>query len=179
MDKEHSHEMTAFIVLLGILTFIVSVLIDMLLRSFSLRVHDDPHAASLRSSWVPGIMLNYFIAAILIAVSVVVGFILLIVPGIILMLALLFTYYIIIEKKLGAVEAMKESMRLTKGHRLKLLGLVLALGAINVLGFILLFVGMLVTIPVTLFAMAHAYRMLSGNAVVEAAAESVEVLPAS
>jgi uncharacterized membrane protein len=179
LDKTHDARLTPLYFLLAILSFVVSVIIDMVMRSFSLKAHDDPRSVSLRTAWTAGILLRYFGTTILVAVCVVVGFILLIVPGIILSLALIFALYVVIEKKMGPVEAVKESMRLTKGHRLNLLGLMLALILLNLLGLLALVVGLLVTVPVTMFALAHAYRTLSGTTVVTTPPESAAVAQAS
>jgi hypothetical protein len=178
-DKNLLSQHDPWMIGLSIVALIVSVLIDMLLRSFALHVHDNPRTATLRESWVPGVMVQYMLAAFLVGLSVVCGFVLLIVPGILFAMALLFTPYLVLEKKLGPITAMKESIALTKGHRMQLFGLTLAIILLNVLGFVALFVGLLVTLPVSMFALAHAYRTLSGNAAVERAGESAEVVPAS
>ena len=53
----------------------------------------------------------------------------------------------------------------------------LAVVGINLLGLIALFVGLLVTIPVTVLAMVHAYRTISGGAV--AATPVIDTVPAA
>jgi uncharacterized membrane protein len=58
---------------------------------------------------------------------------------------------------------MKESNRITRGHKWPLLGLVALLILINVLGVLALVVGLLVSIPVSTFAFVQAYRSLSGR----------------
>ncbi len=156
--KEYSEP---FLYLLSLVSFIVSVLGDMFMRKFSLLVHDDVHTASLRNSWTPGSIVSYVGATILVALGVICGLVLLIVPGIIFALALMFTSFVVLEKKCGPIEAMQESIRLTKGNRMALLGLMLALFGINILGALALLVGLLVSVPVSMFAVAHAYRVLS------------------
>ncbi len=178
LGKQHDVSAVPIYFLLFVVSFIVSVVVDMVLRSFSLQVHDRPESASIASAWTPEVVLRYFGATILVALSVVVGLFLLIIPGIIFALALMFTLYIVIEKKVGPIEAMKESMRITKGHRMQLLGLALALIILNIVGVILVLVGLLVTIPVTMFALAHAYRIISGT-IVSTPEETAAVLPAS
>jgi len=86
------------------------------------------------------------------------------VPGIILALAFIFSSYLIVDKGKGPIEAMKESWRITKGHWWKLFLLVLAIIGLNILGFILLLVGLLVTIPVSMIALSHAYRTFEHGA---------------
>jgi uncharacterized membrane protein len=85
----------------------------------------------------------------------------LIVPGIIIAMGLAFVPYLVVERGLGPVEALKESWRLTKGHKMQIFLLVLALVGINILGLMALVVGVFVTFPLTLLAFAHAYRTLA------------------
>jgi len=102
------------------------------------------------------------VASILMGLAIFFGFIALIIPGIILSIMFMFTIYIIIDKKgsIGAVEAMKESARLTKGYRWQLFLLGLLLGLVNLLGLLALIIGLLVSIPVTLITTAYAYEHL-------------------
>ncbi|QSH39233.1 DUF975 family protein [Candidatus Kaiserbacteria bacterium] len=103
---------------------------------------------------------KYLVASILVLLVVAFGLILFIVPGIVAGVALLFASYLIIDRDLGPVEAMKESLRITNGHRWNIvLFLLLALG-LNILGALFFGVGLLVTIPVSALAMVHVYRWL-------------------
>jgi uncharacterized membrane protein len=102
--------------------------------------------------------------SILLGLTVAAGLILLIVPGIIFALMFMFTTFIVIDREFGPIDSMKESRRLTYGHKWKLLGLSLLLVLINLLGLAVLVVGLLVSIPVSSLAFAHAYRVLGGTA---------------
>jgi uncharacterized membrane protein len=75
----------------------------------------------------------------------------------------MFTTLIVIDKELGPIEAMKESMRIGRGYRWPLLGLIALLALIALAGVIALFVGLLVAMPVVTLAFVHAYRTLSGE----------------
>lgn len=78
-------------------------------------------------------------------------------------LRVFFAIYVLVDKKVGPVEALKESNRLVKASRshLVLLGLIVFLVVLNLLGLILLFIGLLVAIPVAALTQAAAYRQLS------------------
>ena len=97
-------------------------------------------------------------AHILTVIAVVLGFLVLVVPGIILAIGLSFVPYLVVDRGLGPIEALKESWRITKGHKWQLLLLFLALVGINLLGVLALIVGIFVTVPITMLAFAHAYR---------------------
>jgi uncharacterized membrane protein len=161
--------------MLQILDFVVSVLcgtlIGMGVISFSLKAHDNPAGVTLHDLW-PQVKLiwKYLAVEILTIVTIVIGLILIIVPGVIAMVLLSFSYYPVIDRGAGPVEAMKESVRITKGNRLAIFWLFLLLLLVNLVGLLLLVVGLVVTVPVSTLAMIHAYRTLSRPAVVPAAA---------
>lgn len=73
----------------------------------------------------------------------------------------LFPQYLVIAKGIYSMEAMKESARMTKGHRLQLLWLLILCLLVNIVGVICLIVGLFVTVPVTSLALVYAYRSLS------------------
>lgn len=106
------------------------------------------------------LFLNYIAGAILSTLIVLVGILLLIIPGIIFSIRLQFVSFLILDKKLGPVEAIKESWKITKGSVWNLFLLGLALGLINLAGFLTLIIGLLWTIPTTSLATAYVYRKL-------------------
>lgn len=107
--------------------------------------------------------INYVLGSILYGLIVLAGFILLIVPGIIWGIKYQFYGYLIIDKKMAPVEALKKSAEMTSGLKLELLVFDLALVAIILLGFLVVFVGALVAIPITWLAAAFVYRYLASG----------------
>ncbi len=142
------------------INIVVSVFLKMGTLSFLLKAHDAPDAAKLKDLWAPDMFWNYLGTAILTGIIVIVGLILLIVPGIIWMLRYIFAPYLVIDRHLAPLAALKESSRITYGHKWQLLGFLLVIVAINIVGALLLLVGLLVTIPLSSLAMTHAYRVL-------------------
>ena len=138
-----------------------NALLTMGLIASILKAHDNVEAVRIADLWHPQHYWNYLIAYIVIVFSVLIGLVLLIVPGIIIGIMFGFAPYLVIERSLGPIEAIKESMRITKGHRWDLFVLALANIGIAIVGFICLFVGMFVAIPIILLASVHAYRTLS------------------
>jgi uncharacterized membrane protein len=108
-----------------------------------------------------GAIFNYILAAILSGIIIAVGFVLVIIPGIIFAIRLQYVGYLVVDKNLGAIEAIKKSWAMTKGHSWHLFVLGLALFGINILGLIALVVGLLVTVPLSMIATATVYRKLS------------------
>jgi hypothetical protein len=115
------------------------------------------------SSLLPAIGAN-----ILTGLIVLVGFLLLIVPGYIAMLGLLFTLYLIVDKNLGPIEAMKESWRITDGHKANLFLFLLVAGLVILVGMLACFVGLIVAAPVVSLATAYIYCQLTGTGAADA-----------
>lgn len=71
-----------------------------------------------------------------------------------------FYTYTMVHKRLGPIESLRESMRITR-HVFSLLVLLwLALFLLNVLGFIFLGIGLFATIPCSVFTIVSVYRKL-------------------
>jgi hypothetical protein len=98
------------------------------------------------------------------SMCVYLGYVLLIVPGVILGLGLHFSAHLVVDRRLGAIEAMKASWRLTTGRKgqIFVLGLVLGLVA-AVCGFIP-FVGHFIGYSLMLLALSIVYLRLMGEA---------------
>lgn len=92
------------------------------------------------------------------------GFLLLVVPGVIWGLKYGYAGFLVVDRKLDPIEAIRESGRLTQGEKGQLFKLGLLLFCVNLLGAIALMVGLLVTIPTTVIAAAYALRHLQARA---------------
>jgi uncharacterized membrane protein len=101
-----------------------------------------------------------FLAYIVRAILVGLGFLLLIVPGVILALMWAFTFPVLAETRLGFWEAMHRSAVLTEGYRWRLFLLALACFLVLILGLVAFCVGIFVAVPVCMTAFALAYRWL-------------------
>ena len=113
---------------------------------------------------------HVWIASTLIAgVAVVMGLILLIVPGIIMMLRLWFVGFVLVDERTGPIDAIQRSWDITRGHTMDLLVLFIALLGLNILGLCCLIVGLLVTVPISGLATAYVYRGLKPRAVASSA----------
>jgi uncharacterized membrane protein len=144
-----------------IFSWLIGTLISMGVVAFFLQAHDDPERVTLGALWHPHPYWIYLAATLLVGLAVLLGLVLLIVPGIIFALMFMFTSFLVIDRGLGPIDAMKESKRITSGYKWPLFGFVLLLALINVVGAAVLLVGLLVTVPVTSLAFAYAYRLLS------------------
>ncbi|UCD06438.1 MAG: hypothetical protein JSV98_04200 [candidate division WOR-3 bacterium] len=103
---------------------------------------------------------KYLGASILMVIIVWVGIILFVIPGVYWALKFQFFGYFVVEQGRDPVEAMRMSSRITQSVKWKLFGFGLVLALINIVGTICLFIGLLVTVPVTLLAFSFVYRKL-------------------
>jgi hypothetical protein len=172
----------------------VSVLYNMGTTNFALIAGEDAARATLWDLWHPqpfwyflgasvlsGLIMLLAVAASAAVAGIVAGvtftftglgwqtfFVLFALLGIVSLIgigiALMFVNYLVIARNLSPVAALKESARITKGHRWGLLAFMVLSLLVNLLGLICLGVGLLVSVPVTTFAAIHAYRTLEQRA---------------
>jgi len=82
-------------------------------------------------------------SAILVGIAIFAGLLLLIVPGIWAALRLSFTPFMVVDRKLGAIDAVKASWNATSGHALQILGFAILAFFVLVAGLLLLIVGVI------------------------------------
>jgi uncharacterized membrane protein len=163
-DHAPSGEMTFTFLILFLVSIAVTTLAEIGMTTFAIRAHDNVETVVFKDIWNPKPFWYYLGMKILVGIIVLAGIILFIIPGIIAAIGLMFAPYLVIDKGLGPVEAMKESWRITMGHKWHLFLFGLALAGINILGLLALVVGLLVSVPVTILAVAHMYRLLEHGA---------------
>ena len=161
--NQNLQEMSLVHALSFIIYYLLTTLISIGVTSFSLKAHDNIDTVKIADLWHPQQYWQFLAAAVLTFIFTTIGFVLVIVPGIIIAMMLFFTQMIVVDRHLGPVDAMKESMRITKGHRWMLFWFSLAIVFICFLGIICIGVGLLVAMPIVMLAMVHAYRALEHN----------------
>ncbi len=112
--------------------------------------------------WNFGGYLNMLILLILLAIIMTIGYMLLIIPGIIASVFLLYTVYYLVDKDMGAMDSMKASVDLVKrtGFVNNFI-ILLIIAVINGIGMAAGGLGSLLTTPFTLLFLAYAYNDLS------------------
>jgi uncharacterized membrane protein len=162
---EHASGAMLVIALAGVfIGILLQIFLKMGILNFFLKTHETPLESHVMDLWAPQPFWKYLGASLLFGIIVAIGFILLVIPGIYLLLRFLFVPYLVMDRKLAPFDALRESSRITLGHKWQLLGFLLAVIGINIIGAILLGVGLLVTIPVSMLAAVHAYRTLEHRA---------------
>jgi uncharacterized membrane protein len=109
---------------------------------------------------------NYFVpglvAALLISVGVMFGMILCIVPGLVIAAATMFAYLFIVDRNMDFWPAIQASHEVVKNDYVGFTIFFLALGVLQIIGAILCFVGLLVTLPIMYCAITVAYKETVG-----------------
>lgn len=106
------------------------------------------------------LLVPYIVAKLLLVLIILGGVILLIVPGIIWAIQFYMCTYLVVDKGLGPIEALKKSSALTRGARWELFCFSLLLMLLNIAGGLAFGIGLLISLPVTTLASLHVYRQL-------------------
>ncbi len=150
----------ALSIIIDIATWVLQLVIGMGLIRIALTFCDNEKGrfSDLFSQY--RLFFKYLFGSILYTLIVLGGLILLIIPGIYFGIRFCFYHYFIVDKKVGVIESLKRSWRITEGSVWNLFLFNLLLVIINLLGVLCLLVGLFATIPVTMMATAFVYRKL-------------------
>ncbi len=129
-----------------------------IIRGQSASIND---AMAIKSFIVPLIL-----TSIMGQFAITFGFLLLIVPGVVLALGLAMMQYIVIDKNLKFVDALKASWELMDGYKMQYFIFGMILMVVNFIGMIPCFLGLIITIPISLGASLMFYNAIAepGNA---------------
>ncbi len=103
---------------------------------------------------------KYTLTSFIYDAIVTIGFLLLIIPGIIWGIKFMFWKFFIIEKDAGVLESLKKSSIITQNVKWKLFLFNLILILINIIGFLTILL-IFITLPVTFLAVTYVYKKLS------------------
>lgn len=123
--------------------------------------------------------IGFFLINLVVGLVVGLGFVLLIVPGVLLALRYGYAPVLVADRNLPVGEAMRESERLTEGSRGGLFAFGLALVGVNVLGALAFGVGLLFSVPTTTIAAMYVLRGLEGRAPASLPTVTTTVPPAA
>lgn len=98
------------------------------------------------------------IAAILMNIAMAIGFVLCVIPGLLLAACFMFTMPLIVDKSMGAVEAISLSFNTLKSQAFSALGFTLVIGLVIIAGMLACGIGIFVTLPIALVAIVLLYR---------------------
>lgn len=106
-------------------------------------------------------IITYIIASFFLAIIVIAGMCLFVLPGLYLAIRLQFFLEFIVDENAGAIESLRKSWEITKDQAFPLALLNIAMLLTLSLGIILLIIGVFVAIPVICLAHAYVFRLLN------------------
>jgi len=147
-------------IIVGILSWIVSLLIGMGIIRIALRFCDGEKGrfGDLFSCYP--LFFKFLFGVILYTLIVLGGTILLVVPGIIWGIKFKYFAYFIVDQGLGPIEALERSAEITRGAKWDLLGFWFVQVCIIWLGILCCFLGTFAAVPTVMVAQAVVYREL-------------------
>ena len=145
-------------------SWVVSIISSIFVIKIGLKLYENEKVGSYDFlSFSSSLFFKFLLGYVLYTLLVVIGFILLIVPGVYLAIKYQYVQYLIVDKNMDVIEAFKESGRMTNGHKWNLLLLLFLFVAIVILGGMALGIGLLVAVPIVIVAQAYVYKKLSSN----------------
>lgn len=140
---------------------LVHALMTMIWLKAALMLHDGEEVMEV-AELVPRSQqfLNYLLAAVLYVLVVAAGLVMLVVPGLLFAVRYGFFGFLMVDKQMEPIAALKRSAELTRGLTAELLMFGLLLVGVNILGALALGVGLLATLPTSVIAAAYVYRRL-------------------
>lgn len=143
----------------GIVFFVLMTFFSLVFQRMALDYCDAGTSSVRRFITTLWYFPKVLVASLIYWVLVMFGFALFIAPGVFLIARLRFFTYILLEKKVGIIEAFKQSMQLTAGHTNKLVIFSLSLLLFYRLAFSFIFTALLM-MPLEALIYAHMYRSL-------------------
>ncbi len=150
--------------LMLLLVQVLQVALTLVWIRVALKLHDGQRLEWSNPAALLGDFFTFLLTWILYLLVVTVGFVLLVVPGVIWGLKFGYSSFLVVDRKLDPIEAFRESSRLTSGVKGQLFWFALLLFGLNLLGAIALGVGLFVTVPTTVIAAAYVFRKLQARA---------------
>lgn len=143
-----------------IFVWILNMIVNMGIINISLKFVDGKKP-DIMDLFYRKSLLHFIIVSLVTALIIAVGFVLLIIPGIYLAIRLQFSTYLVVDKGMTFVDAIKKSWKMTEGQVWNLFLFTLLLILLNIAGALLILIGLFVTVPTSGIAAAYVYRKLS------------------
>lgn len=119
--------------------------------------------ANLRSLLhYPDEIWKYIGGQILSMFLIIAGFIFFIIPGIIILIRIMFLKQILVDQKLGILDSFTRAFDMTRGHTKELLFFLVIVVVFNLAGLLFFIIGLAITIPTTFFGILYLYDKLNG-----------------
>ena len=129
----------------------------------------DGRPVSVASAWRGWDKGQVALAALLLALGTLVGYVLCFLPALVFVFFTQYTMYFVVDRRMGAVDAIKASIAFVRAHLGESLLIYLVTAAITSVGAMLCGVGLIAALPVAVLVSAYSFRVLHGQPVSPAA----------
>jgi hypothetical protein len=150
-----------------VLEMLAALLVCLSIASISLTIARDQNFSFsdlYKPVLSPYLVLKFLALTAMYVVAVSIGLILFVIPGLYLAVRFKMYPYVLIENENATLkELIKMTSKLTYGHFWKVLGFLIALSILNIVGAMVFLVGLVITVPVSIFATAHVYEKLKNH----------------
>ena len=147
-----------------IIVFVIALAIGLFQIRLAIDIADGKRATTDALKEIIPLIGKALVVQIIYGIIVLVGTVLLIIPGIYWAIKYEFALYFVVDKNMSVFEALEESGKITKGVKLHLIGYSIVLMLIAIAGFIALGVGLLIALPIIMVSGGLVYRKLQAYA---------------
>ncbi len=123
----------------------------------------EGHPFNLATAFGKLNFVNVILTSLLVGIMTVVGFVLFVIPGVLVAFFTIFAIYFVVDKNTSPIESVRSSFNLIRANVGSTILLILLSIAILILGLIALCVGIFVAIPVVTIGWAYAYKSFLGE----------------
>jgi len=145
------------IIIANILSGVIGIILEIGFLKLALSFVRTGNASYVDFYRYAKLFFKYLAVKILLALVVIAGLILFIIPGIVWALRFQFATYLVVDRNMGPLQAMRQSSVMTAGYKWDLLGLHIVLGIVGLLGVLALLVGIFIAAPIALIARTFVY----------------------
>lgn len=146
----------------NVILYFISALIQLGLYRIAFNLTEGRKADFSMILFTGGYLFNFIAASLMYYLTIIAGFTLIVVPGIIAAVGFMFYPFIIIEKQSMPLAAIRESWRMAKPNMWQLFVLWFVLYFVNVLGLLGFYIGVMICLPFTAIAQALIYKHMKG-----------------
>jgi len=155
------HKKNPFFGISDVVTLVGGAIAELGFTTLSLKVIDGKRVNFSDIFTNRKLLIPFSLVFISYSLLIRIGFMLFVIPGIILGARLFSAPYLVVDKNLSYKEAFKTSWKLTRGKTIKLILFQLSILAVIILGLLTLGVGILISIPVIEIASVYVYKKLT------------------
>lgn len=111
----------------------------------------------------PSEIWKYIGGQILSMFLIIAGLLCFIIPGIVILIRLMFLKQILVDQKLGIIDSFTKAFDVTRGHTKDLFLFLVTIIVFNLAGALFFLVGLVVTVPITFFGVLYLYERIKNE----------------